>query len=330
MKNGEEMKQRIYIIVIVLLCAVCMSVGVISHKLYANEQNLLQAYEREVIPEIVCIGDSLTAGTGGPGISYPEYLSKKLSEDGLYIPVRNMGVGGESTATIAARMGAIPFRTYAFTIPADTTPVEIQFMKEEGRKLEAHADVGISPCIIAGVEGRMTIENNICYFTRIEAGNSVDVPEGSTVETYAQTAFTDGIYIVFMGENGGFRDIDDLVEQQRAILRLQEKNSDKYLILGMTSGTANERQELEERMQEEYGECYINLREYLSTQGPYDAKIELSDTDLAEMRDGKIPDCLLSDGLHFKPVGYQLIADIVYDRMQELGYFDEVMDRIEQ
>lgn len=324
------MKQRIYIIVIILLCAVCMSVGVISHKLYANEQNLLQAYEREVISEIVCIGDSLTAGTGGPGISYPEYLSKKLSEDKLYIPVRNMGVGGESTATIAARMGAIPFRTSAFTIPADMTPVEIQFLKEEGRKLEAHADVGISPCIIDGVEGRMTIENNVCYFTRAEAGDAIDVTEGSQVQTYAQTAFNDGIYIIFMGENGGFRDIDDLVEQQRAILQLQEKNSDKYLILGMTSGTAEERQELEERMKEEYGERYINLREYLSTQGPYDAKIELSDTDLVEMRDGKIPDCLLSDGLHFKPIGYQLIADIVYERMWKLGYFDEVMDNVEQ
>lgn len=324
------MKQRIGLGLIIILGIACAALAVVSHKLYANEQNLLQAYTQEVIPEIVCIGDSLTAGTGGPGISYPDYLSKRLSEDRLYIPVRNMGVGGESTATIAARMGAIPFRTSAFTIPADTTSVELTFLKEEGRKLEAHADVGISPCMIAGVEGRMTIENNECYFTRNEAGDAVAVPEGSQVQTYAQTAFTDGIYIVFMGENGGFRDIDDLVVQQKAILQLQEKNSDKYLILGMTSGTAAERRELEARMQEEYGERYINLREYLSSQGPYDAKVTLSDTDLDEMKDGRIPDCLLSDGLHFKPVGYQLIADIVYDRMQELGYFDEVMDRVEQ
>ena len=323
------MKKRIITCLITVLSIMCCMLVLIGHRLYANEQNLLQAYLQEVIPEIVCIGDSLTAGTGGEGISYPSYLSEKMSEDKLYIPVRNMGVGGESTATIAARMGAIPFRVQAFTIPADTTAVEISFIKEEGRKLEAHADVGISPCVIAGIEGRMTIEDNKCYFTRSNEGKVVEVEEGTTVQTYAQTAFKDGIFIVFMGENGGFRDIDDLVYQQRQILALQGKNSDKYLILGMTSGTAEERQELEERMTAEYGDKYINLREYLSTQGVYDAKISLTEADKEQMAIGKIPDCLLSDGLHFKPVGYQLIANIVYNRMWELGYFDEVKENIE-
>lgn len=320
------MKKRISIGIIIILVLICGGLTGLLHRLYAKQQCLLQAYEQQMIPEIMCIGDSLTAGTGGA--SYPDYLSEMMNEDRLYIPVRNYGVGGDSTITIAGRMGAIPYKTGAFTIPADVSAVEVPILKEEGRKLELHADVGISPCIIGGVEGRVTIENTLCYFTRSQAGESVNVSEGSEITTYAQTAYTDGIYIIFMGENDGFRDIDDLVYQQRAILNLQEKNHDKYLILGMTSGNAADRSELESRMQEEYGDKYINLREYLSMQGPYDAGVTLTDTDKQQMELGQIPDCLLSDGLHFKPEGYKLIAQIVYARMQQLGYFDEIMETV--
>lgn len=330
--------QIVCIGIILVLCLANMVQALYNHKLFANEQNLLQLYTQEVIPQIVCIGDSLTNGTGGDGVSYPSHLSDLLWEDSIYIPVLNLGVGGENTATISGRMGAIPYQVEEVVIPKDVEAVPIQFISEENKLIAPlrQGDAGINPCTIAGVEGRLSIEQEsyqdaeyAYYFTRTEAGEEVFVEEGTTVHTSAAEVYKDGIFLVFMGENQGYRDIDELIVQQKAILSLQEKHSDKYLILGITSGTAEERKELERRMAETYGDKYINLREYLSTQGPDDAKLTVSEGDLQKMAQGQIPDCLLSDEVHFNAKGYQVIAEVVYERMQKLGYFDEVMNAVE-
>ena len=325
----------IYIVIIVLLLGVSAVLFYDRHRIYAEEQNLLQTYTNTTIPEIVCIGDSLTAGTGGEGVSYPSYMEELLWEDSLYIPVRNLGVGGENTVTIAGRMSALPFKVSGFTLPADTTPVEISFLAEKNKSIAPlrQGEAGLNPCRIAGVEGRISIEQEdpksaeyTYYFTRTESGEEVAVEEGTTVETNAKDAYKDGIFIVFMGENGGFDSIEDLVAQQKAILSLQEKNKGKYIVVGITSGTAAERAELEAAMRAEYGERYVNLREYLSSDGVYDAGIEPTESDLAQMAEGKIPDCLLSDDVHFTKKGYTVIAKKLYAYMMELGYFDEVLD----
>ena len=331
-------KYIIYVAVIILLLFGIVFFAWQGHRIYVEEQNLLQSYIGETIPEIVCIGDSLTAGTGGEGVSYPSYMEQLLWEDSLYIPVRNLGVGGENTLTIAGRMGGIPFRVHSMVIPKDQTSVEIKFVAEKGQKIAPlkQGDAGVNPCILAGVEGTLSIEQKKTndaecsyYFTRLAEGEAVKVAENSILETNAGNAYKDGIFIVFMGENGGFTSTEELISQQRAILSLQDKNKDKYIVVGITSGTAQERAQLEETMKEEYGEHYVNLREYLSTEGIYDAKIEPTQKDLEQMKEGKIPDSLLSDDVHFTKQGYMLIAGKLYASMKELGYFDELLDEAE-
>lgn len=49
-------------------------------------------------PVIVCFGDSLTAGYGvDAGLSYPDYLQKRLDDEGLSYHVVNAGVSGNTT-----------------------------------------------------------------------------------------------------------------------------------------------------------------------------------------------------------------------------------------
>lgn len=105
-----------------------------GHRLYASEQNLLQTYTNQQIPEIVCIGDSLTKGTGGEGVSYPNYLREILWDNSIYIPTTNLGVGGENSATIVCRGGADRFVLEEFIIPEYTVPVEIKFLSVDGKK----------------------------------------------------------------------------------------------------------------------------------------------------------------------------------------------------
>lgn len=348
------MKKKVIIIAILILLA---GVSLIFLKNgYRNAKNHLRVAECEVIPEIVCIGDSLTGGTDG---SYPEFLEKKMIRDGYYIPVFNLGIGGENTVTIAGRLGGIPYRVYEFDMPEDDTPVKIEFADDDVHKILPFRQLGnngINPVVINGVPGELSLNEDGMeyYFTRIfddddltesqerlieEAASEDNVANAAEdhiwdVETRAATSHEDGIYIIFMGENGGFESNEELIAQQKAILDRQVKNSDKYLIIGLSTGTAEMREELDELMQKEYGNKFINIREYLSgtdAEGRIfqDARkygVEFTDEDIAEMQQGMVPGSLRGDDIHFNKTGYMLLADVVYERIIENGYFDDIQD----
>lgn len=81
----------------------------------------------------MCWGDSLTAGFGGGGVSYPGTLQTCLRDAGLDIPVVNMGVNGEDTWTILGRSGAEPYVLFrGVLIPAEPRPVPIELCGEGG------------------------------------------------------------------------------------------------------------------------------------------------------------------------------------------------------
>lgn len=338
MKKIGNRKNIIFLIATVGMLVIVGMIGILTlRKIYIKRENLLMAYEKQLVPGIVCWGDSLTFGAGGAGISYPFVLEERLNEDRLYINVINMGIGGENTVTIAGRAGAIPFKLNEFTIPMESTPVEIFFQEDEGKSIRPfeQGDSGINPCIINGVSGRMSGESDEdgvmrYFFTRSEPGEVVYVPEGTEVETWAASHLSDYIYVVFMGENHGWNDIHDLIEQQQAILSMQKKYAGNYIVVGLPTGTKEERQELEEALYETYGDKFLNIREYLSTQGIYDAGLKPSEEDLSRMEEGMIPTSLLVDHIHFNAVGYRLIGNFMYERMDELGYFDELKDAVDE
>src|SRR5690606_8778503 len=70
-----------------------------------------QSAEESIVsgPDIVCWGDSMTAGAGGGGTSYPSVLESLIKTINPNANVRNSGVGGENSVTIAARQGGNPF-----------------------------------------------------------------------------------------------------------------------------------------------------------------------------------------------------------------------------
>ena len=130
-----NLKKGIRVTVVVLSFAVVGIAGFSIRCLYITRENLLMAYEKQMIPGIVCWGDSLTYGSGGNGTSYPSVLEECLRNERMYIPVVNMGIGGENTVTIAGRAGAVPFRLKEFTIPTESIPVEIFFQEDEGKSI---------------------------------------------------------------------------------------------------------------------------------------------------------------------------------------------------
>ncbi len=82
---------------------------------------------------------------------------------------------------------------------------------------------------------------------------------------------------------------------------------------------------MEAIMQETWGDRYINLRAMLSDREILeDAGVELQESDLEEMAEGIVPQAVRTDGVHYTEIGYAILADAVYHRLNELGYLDDV------
>ena len=321
---------------------------------YHTDRGTFEQY----LPGIVCWGDSLTAGAGGKGVSYPAVLEglihanyctpynlsdlfihrfPQFAEEMDYsfsVPVVNMGVGGENTDTILGRNGAVPFVTVNdFTIPAGRTPAEIVFESENGDPVAPllQGNAGMEWVTIEGVKGVISIEQESYvsssyryFFTRSEAGGEVFVPAGTELVTQGSTDYKDYLMVLFIGQNGGYDDVEELISQQKAMLAHQTANNQRYIIVGLHTGTAADRAELEEAMQREYGDHYINLRAYMSEQAMDDAGLVPTLTDQQSMARGETPPSLMVDGVHFTPTAYRLIGQLIFERMETLGYFDEI------
>lgn len=322
------------------------------------------------LPGIVCWGDSLTAGAGGEGTTYPLVLQSLISQNLLdsfdtekiaenlggdpnaivlsqfhlkQVDVINMGVGGETTNTILGRNGAIPFVVAEdFIIPGNTEAVEINFMSQNGKVVAPlrQGNRGMDSVTIDGIEGVIQIEQDShtgleykYFFQRNTSGEAMEIKAGTEIITSGSTQYLKYIPVIFIGQNGGYDNIQELIDQQRAIIDHQEmnmQNHGKFIIVGLHTGTAEARAELEAAMVEEYGEQYINLREYMSTDALADAGMEATAEDKELMATGSTPPSLLSDEVHFNATGYRLIGEQIYQRMEELGYFAEIREEIEK
>lgn len=275
------------------------------------------------LPRIVCWGDSLTEGTGGSGTTYPNTLEKLSGRE-----VLNYGVYAEMASCIAARQGGNPMHAdEAFTIPAACEPVEIKPVNESGspEMLMVFGDAGINPCSIGGVMGTMSInmDNGARYFTRSEAGDEVAVAGGTPILFHAMLdKKDDDILVIFSGTNDypDTESIKDVIAYQRAML--EYAGAENYVVIGMTKKKAMEEiVEINQILAEEYGEHFLDIREYLMEHGLEDAGAAETEQDRADMAAGEIPTSLRTDEEgHGTSAFYRIIGEQLYKKMQELGY----------
>lgn len=288
---------------------------------------------------ITCWGDSLTAGGG---------WTTKLEELSGF-KVYNGGTGGENTHSIMARQGSDAMIINNITIPANVTQVLIadrdvdtgidtQFGFKAKPLLQGGAHM--NPVKIGDIEGSLTwtgashddMTGN-WVFTRSVAGSEVTIDRPTQIRTNYDRLYNNGITVVFMGQNGGYDDIADLVWQNRKVI--EHGNSDKYVVLGLSSGSALERAEYEQAMRKEFGRRFISLREYLaapiyaadgvtivSCYGLDDAGLEPTQADLDAIAEGKVPPQCLTDAVHYTSDTKTVIGNMLYKRMVELNLFE--------
>ena len=334
------------------------------NQMYQKHQDVLNQY----LPGIVCWGDSLTIGSSG-NVSYPHTLQKYLdvyicdiydlrysldTVEGLSnmewddykisVPVVNMGAGREDTPTILGRSGVVPYvAASAFEIPAGTESVSVSLRSESGEKVAPllAGDGGVNPVTIAGVQGtltRSTGKNQSKYlFTRLEPGEAVSVEKNTPIITAAANAYRDYIHIVWLGTYGKYTNADTLVSNTKALLRRQNINEDRYLVIGpcayngsWQSVNGRTMDNIDSAMLQAFGDRYINLRKYLMEDGLRDAGLNATSTDKKNIEAGTVPDTFRSNAnsAELNGVAYELLGKLVYERMDRLGYFKEVRDEL--
>ena len=339
-------------------------------KIYNEDLEMVAQY----LPGIVCWGDSLTAGSSG-NVSYPLTLQKyidtylcdiydlrfSVENPDLYtrinwedyrisIPVVNMGAGQEDCPTILGRAGVVPYVVQSdVVIPAGTEPVSISIAAEDGRTVSplTAGSSGINPVTIAGIQGTLTLTSSgsswyqsSYQFTRLEEGEETPVSKGAEIVTACKEEYRDYIHIVWLGTYGNYGTPELLVSNVKTLLQRQNLNSDRYLVIGpcTTNGTwayvnTTTLDSIDSAMLQAFGSHYINLRKYLIEDGLRDAGLTATKGSMS----GTVPESFRSNagGADMNGVAYELIGKLVFDRMDRLGYFDEVraelnLDKITQ
>lgn len=331
-------------------------------QIYEKDMQTVAKY----LPGIVCWGDSLTAGSSG-NISYPRTLQKYIdtylcdiydlrysveNADGMSrvnwedysvsIPVVNMGGGHESSTAIQSRSGVVPYTIgKEFTIPADAETVEIEIAPINGKKVTdlSAGSIGINPVTINGVEGVLSkiASDPWSYktpyrFTRLEAGEEVTVPVGTEIATACADQYQDYLHIIWVGTYGDFTTATNLVNDIRNFLTRQNVNPERYLVIGPCTikgawlDVAGTMDTIDSAMVQAFGEHYINLRKYLVEDGLRDAGLNSNDKALK----GTVPMAFRSNagGADMNAVAYQLVGKLVYEKMDALGYFDEIREEL--
>ena len=266
---------------------------------------------------ISCWGDALTFGVGGDGVNYPSELANLTN-----LTVYNYGFKGENTKKIAAMQGGVSLYTKKFTIPSNKEAVEIKLYDKLGHKytFKNKDEINnLNPCKINDVEGNISYnkETEKMYFTRSNEGEGTKVKSGTQLFTNAminKDENKDEILVIFTG-NDESTDIDEIIKAQKQMIKYA--NTDKYIVIGVTKDDSLYENTV---LKKEYGSHFLNIKKYLIQNGLKDAKITPTKQDKIDIGHSIIPTSLRSEGINGNSTYYKLVAQQVFNKINELGY----------
>lgn len=276
-----------------------------------------------------------------------DYTRLDWTQYTVSIPVVNMGSGKETSETVLGRSGVAPYViSEKFEIPADTESVAIKFRSENGKEVKplTAGNAGLNPVTIDGIEGTITLETNAqswgqaYYFTRSQPGEAVTVEKDTQIIPACTDAYKNYVHIVWLGSYDNLNDPAQLVSDTRVLLSRQAQNPDRYLVLGpctirgsWTSADVTAMDAIDSAMMQAFGSHYVNVRKYLLADGMTDAKLSASKEDKVAMQQSMVPISFRSSsvtGADLNGTAYRLVGKLVYDRMESLGYFEEVRQEL--
>ncbi len=307
----------------------------------AYKQETTTAGESSGLPRVVFWGDSLTESTKGGDVTFPKVVQEMAQADGKEIEIKNYGVFGEKSSLIAARAGGNPMRlNNTVTIPADTTPVEVVPVsdmfgyemllvfggdKELSAREEFSADNSVNPCVIAGVEGNLSIDahEGKRYFTRLTPGEAVVAKEGEQIYFWPmRDKREDDILVIWSGSNDDLTpsNVKDTIRYIQSII--DYTGCERYIVLNMMKIEVIENIEaVNQAFADAFGDHCLDIYDYLLHDAMDEAGITPDERDKEMLAAGRMPVSLRGDmDGHFNAEGYTLIGKEVYRKLCEMGY----------
>jgi lysophospholipase L1-like esterase len=259
-------------------------------------------------------GDSLTAGAGGSGTSYPSVCASELGITSF----KNCGVGGENANTIACRQGGDSLilkpgnvSEYSLSELTDIYGTQCNPLRQ------GSGSNSVNPIYINGVKCTLSISQtsatdpNAKY--TITGYNEPLLAE--TPVKFAGRDIKSKITIIFVGQNG-----PGLAERLSIIDSMISKINDKYIVMGLSSGNSASRADEEAQMLSKYGVHYFNTRNMLSKYGMPIMNLTPTTSDVNEMNNGEVPSSLRSDSVHLNANGYTALGKMLAQKIRACGY----------
>lgn len=285
--------------------------------------------------KISCIGDSLTAGAGGGGTSYPSVLASLIPD----ATVINRGVGGESSVTICARMGGNPFKCVfdSTTLTPDLDQNVLVFEDIQGYPTlplrQGNGGSFEGTLYPAGIKGTIRREGGTTTSGGVYKFDPTDLSEATAINEY-QTFVLDyaaddrnNIAVIWIGQNGP--STERAITDAKAIINNMNTLNKQYIV--MVKPTSSDADDT--AFFNEFGSRMISVREYLSKPvyasdgetittscGLRDASIVPTTQDLVDIQNRWVPESLRNDSVHLNAAGYTVLANLVFTKMKELGY----------
>jgi hypothetical protein len=303
---------------------------------WASRMNLAAAPGARAIS---VFGDSMTAA------GWPMTMGAQLNTGGYPdLVVHERGVGGENSAGVAARAGAMPYLLTPKTnsIPASTTAVEVSLNTPLGYQswpLLRGNDYPV-PLVgtLAGVPGKLTVSNpsgtapsvhqatDQYWFTRTTAGVAVTVNRPTPLLLDDAKARRGDVRVIWAGRNN-YYDTNQVLADIRAMVEARTPQDADYLVMGIssanieTTGTNGHTaiRALNKALAEAYGFRFLDIRRYLIDYGLADRGITPTTQDQADIAGDTVPTSLRVDGLHLNANGNAVVADRVRKRLIEIG-----------
>ena len=259
-------------------------------------------------------GNSLTAGAGGSGTTYPNVCASELGITSF----KNCGVGGENANTIACRQGGDSLilkpgnvNEYSLSELTDIYGTQCNPLRQ------GSGSNSVNPIYINGVKCTLSISQtsttdpNAKY--TITGYNDKLLAE--TPVKFAGCDIKSKITVIFVGQNG-----PDLAERLSIIDSMISKINDKYIVMGLSSGSAASRADEEAQMLSKYGVHYFNTRNMLSKYGMSIMNLTPTTSDVNEMSKGEVPSSLRSDSIHLNANGYTALGKMLAQKIRACGY----------
>lgn len=281
--------------------------------------------------QINCFGDSLTAGTAwGNMLSYPKVLASFTG-----MKVNNYGIGGESSFTVASRIGAQPLKTMApVTLWARAgceIPVALGdvFGQPSGVLYQVQEDTGddcLNPVSLGGIQGRLVRHGDMLYFVRDEDGDEVTVETGCNVVTRLSMGdYSDDINIFWVGTNDHASTDNVIAVIANLKAMIEYTGSDKYIVIGFTALCQMPQvKEVNERLAEEFGEHFYDIRSYILGLDIPDDNNPFYELDMEDVKKGEIPTSYIKapkyDHVHYNEKFYALLGAQLYEKLGQMNY----------